>query len=55
VLAKHIIWAQSGKMCFYVDNTVTNPQSGRVDPQVQQLCKRTEEVAQKLQSVIVYQ
>jgi hypothetical protein len=35
-------------MCFYVDNTVTNPQSGRVDPQVQQLCKRTEEVAPKV-------
>jgi hypothetical protein len=50
VLAKHIIWASKkrNRMCFYVDNTITNPQSGRVDPQVHLLRQMTEEVARKV-------
>lgn len=37
VLAKHIIWASKkrNRMCFYVDNTLTNPRTGKVDEQVQ--------------------
>ena len=45
VLAEHIIWASKDVMCFYVDNTVTDPDSGFVDPQVKLLCQKTEEVA----------
>ena len=45
VLAEHIIWASKDVMCFYVDNTVTDPASGVVDPQVKLLRQKTEEVA----------
>ena len=45
VLAEHIIWASKDVMCFYVDNTVTDPDSGVVDPQVKLLRQKTEEVA----------
>ena len=48
VLAKHIIWASKDRMCFYVDNTLTDPQSGTVDPQVHLLRQMTEEVARKV-------
>ena len=50
VLAKHIIWASKdkGRMCFYVDNTLTHPQSGTVDSQVRLLRLMTEEVARKV-------
>ena len=48
VLAKHIIWASKDRMCFYVDNTVTDPQSRTVDPQVCLLRQMTEEVARKV-------
>ena len=48
VLAEHIIWASKDRMCFYVDNTVTDPQSGTVDPQVHLLRQMTEEVACKV-------
>ena len=48
VLAKHIIWASKDRMCFYVDNTLTNPQNGRVDSQVRRLRQKTEEVARKV-------
>ena len=50
VLAKHIIWASrdEDRMCFYVDNTMTDPQSGTVDPQVCLLRQMTEEVARKV-------
>ena len=48
VLAEHIIWASKDMMCFYVDNTVTDPDSGVVDPQVTLLRKKTEEVAHKV-------
>ena len=48
VLAEHIIWASKNRMCFYVDNTLTNPQRGRVDPQVCILRQMTEEVACKV-------
>ena len=48
VLAKHIIWASKDKMCFYVDNTLTDPQEGIVDPQVRLLRQMTEEVARKV-------
>ena len=48
VLAEHIIWASKDVMCFYVDNTVTDPDSGVVDPQVKFLRQKTEEVAHKV-------
>ena len=48
VLAEHIIWASKDRMCFYVDNTLTNPKSGTVDPQVCLLRQMTEEVARKV-------
>ena len=48
VLAEHIIWASKDVMCFYVDNTVTDPDSGVVDPQVELLRQKTEEVAHKV-------
>ncbi|XP_062512026.1 uncharacterized protein LOC134187874 [Corticium candelabrum] len=48
VLAEHIIWASKDVMCFYVDNTVTDPDSGFVDPQVKLLRQKTEEVAHKV-------
>ena len=48
VLAEHIIWASKDVMCFYVDNTVTDPDSGFVDPQVTLLRQKTEEVAHKV-------
>ena len=48
VLAKHIIWASKDRMCFYVDNTITDPQEGIVDPQVRLLRQMTEEVALKV-------
>ena len=48
VLAKHIIWASKDRMCFYVDNTRTDPRRGRVDPQVCLLRQMTEEVARKV-------
>ena len=48
VLAEHIIWASKDRMCFYVDNTLTNPHNGRVDPQVRLLRQKTEEVARKV-------
>ena len=48
VLAEHIVWASTDMMCFYVDNTVTDPDSGVVDPQVTLLRQKTEEVAHKV-------
>ena len=48
VLAEHIVWASVDRMCFYVDNTQTDPQSGTVDPQVCLLRQMTEEVARKV-------
>ena len=48
VLAEHIIWASKDRMCFYVDNTLTDPQNGTVDPQVRLLRQMTEEVARKV-------
>ena len=48
VMAKHIVWASKCRMCFYVDNTLTNPDSAVVDPQVRLLRKKTEKLAQKL-------
>ena len=48
VLAEHIIWASRDRMCFYVDNTLTDPQSGTVDPQVCLLRQKTEEVARRV-------
>ena len=48
VLAEHIIWASKDVMCFYVDNTVTDPDSGVVDPQVKLLRQKTEDVAHKV-------
>ena len=48
VLAKHIIWASKARMCFYVDNTLTDPQNGTVDSQVHLLRHMTEEVARKV-------
>ena len=48
VLAEHIVWASKDMMCFYVDNTVTDPDSGVVDPQVTLLRQKTEEVAHKV-------
>jgi ankyrin repeat protein len=44
----HIVKASKGRLCFYVDNTLTNPDSGTVDPQVHLLRKRTENVARKM-------
>ena len=48
VLAEHIIWASKYRMCFYVDNTMTDPHNGLVDPQVRLLRQKTEEVARKV-------
>ena len=48
VLSEHIVWASKNRMCFYVDNTVTNPQSGTVDEQVVLLRQKTEEVARQV-------
>ena len=48
VLAKHIIWASKDRMCFYVDNTLTDPKRGTVDPQVHLLRQMTEEVARRV-------
>ena len=47
-LSEHIIWASKDRMCFYVDNSMTNADSGAVDPQVQLLCRKTEEVARQV-------
>ena len=47
-LSEHIIWASKDRMCFYVDNSMTNADSGAVDPQVQLLCQKTEEVARQV-------
>ena len=47
-LAENIIWASKDMMCFYVDNTVTDPDSGVVDPQVTLLRQKTEKVAHKV-------
>ena len=48
VMVKHIVWASKYKMCFYVNNTLTNPDNKVVDPQVVMLRRKTEELAQKL-------
>ena len=48
VLAEHIVWASKNKMCFYVDNTVTDRQNGTVDEQVVLLRQKTEEVARQV-------
>ena len=48
VLAEHIVWASKQRMCFYVDNKMTDPQNGIVDPQVHLLRQMTEEVARKV-------
>ncbi|XP_062504591.1 uncharacterized protein LOC134181346 isoform X1 [Corticium candelabrum] len=48
VLAEHVIWASKDVMCFYVDNTLTDVDSGVVDPQVNLLRQKTEEVAHKV-------
>ena len=50
VLTKHIIWAskQDKRMCFYVDNTLTYPGRGTVDPQVCLLHQMTEMVTHKV-------
>ena len=47
-LSEHIIWASKDRMCFYVDNSMTDADSGAVDPQVQLLCGKTEEVARQV-------
>ena len=47
-LSEHIIWASKDRMCFYVDNSMTDADSGDVDPQVQLLCRQTEEVARQV-------
>ena len=47
-LSEHIIWASKDRMCFYVDNSMTDADSGAVDPQVQLLCRKTEEVARQV-------
>ena len=47
-LCKHIVWASKDRMCFYVDNTLTNPDTGVVDPQVLLLRQVTEEVARRV-------
>ena len=44
----HIVRASEDRICFYVDNTITNPNSGTVDPQVRLLRKKTEDVARKM-------
>ena len=48
VLSEHIVWASKDRMCFYVDNTLTDPQSGIVDEQVVLLRQKTEEVARQV-------
>ena len=48
VLAEHIIWASKDKMCFYVDNTLTDLQSGTVDDQVVLLRQKTKQVAHQV-------
>ena len=49
VLARHIVWASpKQRMCFYVDNTLTNPSSGKVDPQVSLLREKTEQIARNV-------
>ena len=48
VLSEHIVCASKDRMCFYVDNTVTDPQSGTVDEQVSLLRQKTEEVARQV-------
>jgi acyl-CoA-binding protein len=50
VLANHVIWASkaNNRMCFYVDNTLTNPSTGTVDAEVVQLRQMTEEVARRV-------
>ena len=48
VLAEHIIWASKDRMCFYVDNTLTDLQSGAVDDQVVLLRQKTEQVAHQV-------
>jgi GTPase SAR1 family protein len=48
VLAEHIVWASKDKMCFYVDNTLSNQQNGTVDKQVILLRQKTEEVARQM-------
>ena len=47
-LSKHIIWASKDGMCLYVDNSMMDADSGGVDPQVQLLCRKTEEVARQV-------
>ena len=45
----HIIWASKDKrMCFYMDNTLTDPGIGTVDPQVCLLRQMTEMVPHKV-------
>ena len=48
MLTEHIIWTSRDVMCFFVDNTVTDRDSGAVDPQVIHLRQKTEEVAHKV-------
>ena len=48
VLAEHVIWASQDVMCFYIDNTMTDPDIGVVDPQVILLRQKTEEAAHKV-------
>ena len=47
-LLDHIVWASQDRICFYVDNTITNPDSGTVDPGVHLLREKTEDVARKV-------
>ena len=48
VLSEHIVRASKDRMCFYVDNTVTDPESGTVDEQVVLLRQKTEKVARQV-------
>jgi hypothetical protein len=47
-LCKHIVWASKERMCFYVDNTVTNPDTEFVDPEVRLLRQATEKLARQV-------
>ena len=47
-LSEHIVWASKDRMCFYIDNTMTDPESGTVDEQVVLLRQKTEEVARQV-------
>lgn len=48
VLLQHVVWAKKGQMCFFVDNTLTDPDTNSVDEEVKLLRSKTEEVAQKV-------